>query len=171
MKFGRSQFAWLVVTGRGIVVLEDYDAARARGARIYAEIVGFGMSADAQDLVAPAPEGAARAIKAALLDGRLNAADVTYVNAHGTGTQANDAAETRALHLAFKDHAHRLAISSTKSMLGHALGASGGIELVATLWRCIIRSPRPPRTTRSRIPPATSTTCRTRRAGSTWRWR
>jgi nodulation protein E len=119
--------------GAAMLVIEALDQAKARGAQILAEIVGFGMSADSRDLTAPDPEGMARAIRAALADGALASDSIDYVNAHGTGTAANDAAETAALHASFGGHARRLAVSSTKSMTGHALGAAGALELVATL--------------------------------------
>ena len=105
----------------------------ARGARPIAEIVGFGMSSDAHHITQPSAEGAAKAIRMALKDAGIAPEQVGYVNAHGTGTTVNDATETRALHLAFGDHANRLAISSTKSMHGHTLGAAGAIESAAAI--------------------------------------
>ena len=105
----------------------------ARGAKIYAELVGFGMSADAHHVTQPSAEGAARAVRAALEDAGLRPEQIGYVNAHGTGTAANDPTETRALRLAFGRHADRLAVSSTKSVHGHTLGAAGAVEAVATL--------------------------------------
>ncbi|MDO1528786.1 beta-ketoacyl-[acyl-carrier-protein] synthase family protein [Fulvimonas sp. R45] len=119
--------------GAGIFVLESLEHARARGADILAELAGSGMSADASDIVMPSADGAASAMRQALADAGLAPEDVDYVNAHGTGTQANDATETRAIRLAFGAHADRLAVSSTKSMHGHALGASGALELVAAI--------------------------------------
>jgi nodulation protein E len=119
--------------GAAIVVLEPLERARARGARILGEIVGFGMSADAADLTAPDLGGMTRAMEGALADGKLAPQDIQYINAHGTGTAANDVAETKALHQVFGAHAGKLAVSSTKSMIGHALGAAGALELVATL--------------------------------------
>ncbi len=119
--------------GAGIVVFENLEHAKARGAKIYAEVAGFGMSSDAGDLVMPSAEGAARAIRAALEDSGLNPEDVDYINAHGTGTPANDGTETKAIHMAFGEHAKSLAISSTKSMHGHALGAAGALEIIATM--------------------------------------
>ena len=116
-----------------MMVLEPLERARARGAQILGEIVGFGMSADAADLTAPDLGGMVRAMQGALDDAKLAPADVQYVNAHGTGTAANDETETKALHHSFGAHAKTLAISSTKSMVGHALGAAGALELVATL--------------------------------------
>src|SRR5262249_59462896 len=103
------------------------------GAAILGEIVGFGMSADAGDLTAPDPDGMVRAMTAALADAGLASDAIDYVNAHGTGTTANDATETAALHKAFGAHAGRLAVSSTKSMVGHALGAAGALEAVAVV--------------------------------------
>jgi len=114
-------------------VLEPLERARARGAKILGEVVGFGMSADAADLTAPDLGGMSRAMEGALNDGKLQAQDIQYVNAHGTGTAANDVTETQALHRVFGEHAGKLAVSSTKSMVGHALGAAGALELAATL--------------------------------------
>lgn len=119
--------------GAAIVVLETLEHARRRGAEILGEVAGFGMSADAKDITAPDEDGMVRAMKAALADAKLNVDDIQYVNAHGTGTAANDETETRALKRALGPHAARLALSSTKSMIGHALGAAGALELVATL--------------------------------------
>ena len=119
--------------GAAMFVLEPLERARARGAKILGEIVGFGMSADAADLTAPDLGGMTRAMEGALSDAKLTAQDIQYVNAHGTGTAANDLAETQALHQVFGAHARKLAISSTKSMIGHALGAAGALELAATM--------------------------------------
>ena len=119
--------------GAGIIVLEDIDHARARGAEILAEFAGAGMSADAGDIVMPSDVGGARAITAALQDAQLNVSDVDYINAHGTATAANDPTETRAIHRALGEHAKAVAISSTKSMHGHALGAAGALEIVAAI--------------------------------------
>ncbi|TQV64730.1 MAG: beta-ketoacyl-ACP synthase II [Halothiobacillaceae bacterium] len=118
--------------GAGMVVLENYERARARGAKIYAELVGFGMSSDAYHMTLPAEggDGAKRCMQAALRDARMNPEDVQYINAHGTSTPAGDRAETDAAKAAFGDHAWRLAMSSTKSMTGHLLGAAGGVEAV-----------------------------------------
>jgi nodulation protein E len=116
-----------------MMVLEPLERAQARGAQILGEIVGFGMSADAADLTAPDQGGMVRAMRDALTDAQLAPADIQYINAHGTGTAANDETETKALHEAFGPHASRLAISSTKSMVGHALGAAGALEMVATV--------------------------------------
>src|SRR5262249_12306030 len=119
--------------GAGGVVLESLEHAQARDARILGEIIGFGMSSDAGDLTSPDEGGMVRAMEDALADARLAPSDVQYVNAHGTGTAANDEVETSALKRAFGQHAQKLVISSNKSMLGHALGAAGALELVATL--------------------------------------
>ena len=119
--------------GAGIFVLESMEHAQARGATILAELAGSGMTADATDIVMPSADGAAAAMRQALDDAGLAPQDVDYINAHGTGTQANDVTESRAIRLAFGAHAERLAVSSTKSMHGHALGASGALELVAVI--------------------------------------
>jgi nodulation protein E len=119
--------------GAAVMVIESLDHAKARGANILGEIAGFGMSADSHDLLSPDAGGMQRAIDGALKDASLAASDIQYVNAHGTGTAANDATETRALKATFGAHATKLAISSNKSMIGHALGAAGALELVATL--------------------------------------
>ena len=119
--------------GAGIFVLEEYEHARRRGATILAEFAGAGMSADAGDIVLPSEAGAAKALSAALADAGMNVGDVDYINAHGTGTPANDPTESRAIRRVFGAHADQLAVSSTKSMHGHALGAAGAIELVAVI--------------------------------------
>ncbi|WP_272913784.1 beta-ketoacyl-[acyl-carrier-protein] synthase family protein [Frateuria defendens] len=119
--------------GAGVFVLESMEHARSRGAVILGELAGAGMSADAGDIVAPSADGAAAAMAQALADAGLSPQDIDYVNAHGTGTPANDPTETRAIHQVFGAQAGRLAVSSTKSMHGHALGASGALELVAVL--------------------------------------
>ncbi len=119
--------------GAAALVLEPLSRARARGAEILGEIVGFGMSADAADITSPDVGGMSRAIEGALADAKLAPPDVQYINAHGTGTAANDETETKALHQVFGAHATKLAVSSTKSMVGHALGAAGALEAVATV--------------------------------------
>ena len=131
--FSRDRKGMVLGEGAASFVLETLDSARARGAEILAEIVGFGMSADAKDITAPDAGGMARAITGALRDARLDPCDVDHVNAHGTGTLANDRTETQAIKASFGDHAAKLAISSTKSMVGHPLGSAGALELVAAL--------------------------------------
>mgnify|MGYP001547040366 CR=1 FL=1 len=131
--FSRDRKGLILGEGAAMFVLEPLASARARGAKILGEIVGFGMSADAADLTAPDLGGMTRAMEGALSDAKLAPQDIQYVNAHGTGTAANDLAETRALHQVFGEHARKLAISSTKSMIGHALGAAGALELAATM--------------------------------------
>jgi 3-oxoacyl-(acyl-carrier-protein) synthase len=118
-----------------VVILEALEHALRRDARIYAEIIGYGMTADAHHMTAPDPDGdgAARAMQSALDDAGLAASDVGYINAHGTSTQYNDRFETLAIKRVFGDHARRVAVSSTKSMTGHLLGAAGGIEAIATV--------------------------------------
>jgi 3-oxoacyl-[acyl-carrier-protein] synthase II len=120
--------------GAGVVILEEYEHAKGRGARIYAELVGYGMSADAHHITAPHEDGlgASKAMEFALKDAKLAAGDVDYINAHGTSTPLGDLAETKAIKKTFGDYAKTVAVSSTKSQLGHLLGASGGVEAVIT---------------------------------------
>ncbi len=119
--------------GAAIFVFEEYEHARARGAEILAEVVGFAMTSDAADIVMPSRQGASRAIAGALRDGRINRDEVGYINAHGTGTAANDKTECAAVADAFGHHADRLMISSTKSMHGHLIGGTGAVELLACI--------------------------------------
>ena len=119
--------------GAATFVFEDYDHARARGAGILAEVTGFAMTSDAADIVMPSAQGAERAIIGALADARMNPEDVGYINAHGTGTAANDKTECAAVSKAFGPHADRLMISSTKSMHGHLIGGTGAVELLACI--------------------------------------
>lgn len=130
--FSKDRHGMILGEGAAMLVLEPLEAARARGARIHAEIVGFGMSADAGHITQPSAEGAARAMRSALRDASLAPEQIAYINAHGTATAANDPTETAAIRAVFGAHADRLAISSTKSMHGHALGASAALECVAT---------------------------------------
>jgi nodulation protein E len=131
--FSKDRKGMLIGEGAAVVALEALDHARARDADILAEIVGFGMSADSKDLTAPDVDGMARAITAALADGGLAPDAIDYVNAHGTGTTANDRAETLALHRSFGAHARQFTVSSTKSTVGHTLGAAGALEFVAAI--------------------------------------
>jgi 3-oxoacyl-[acyl-carrier-protein] synthase II len=133
--FDRLRDGFVVAEGSGILVLEALDHARARGARILAEVIGYGASADAFHITAPAPggEGAMRCMQQAIADAGVTPTDVDYINAHGTATQYNDASESEAIHKVFGAHAGKLAVSSTKSMIGHTLGAAGGIESVYTV--------------------------------------
>lgn len=131
--FSIDRMGMIIGEGAAMLVLEPLERAQARGAEILGEVVGFGMSADAADLTAPDLGGMVRAMKDALADAGLDPQAIQYVNAHGTGTAANDETETRALHDVFGEHAGKLAVSSTKSMVGHALGAAGALELVATV--------------------------------------
>lgn len=131
--FCRQRHGLVLGEGAGMFVIESLAHAKARGATILAHIAGVGMSADAGDIVAPSDAGAARAMRAALVDARMDPVEVDYINAHGTGTLANDTTETRAIHLALGSDAMHPAVSSTKSMHGHALGASGALELIAVI--------------------------------------
>jgi nodulation protein E len=131
--FSKDRMGLVLGEGAAMMVLEPLHRAQARGAKILGEIAGFGMSADAADLTAPDLGGMVRAMQAALTDAHLEPDQIQYVNAHGTGTATNDETETKALHKAFGPHAKTLAVSSTKSMVGHALGAAGALELVATV--------------------------------------
>jgi 3-oxoacyl-[acyl-carrier-protein] synthase II len=130
--FDKDRDGFVMGEGGGILVLESYEHAKARGAKIYAEVAGYGGTGDAYHLTAPQPdgEGAARAIRLALADGGLTPADVDYVNAHGTSTAINDPTESKAIRAAFGAEADRLMVSSTKSMTGHCIGGAGGIEAI-----------------------------------------
>lgn len=131
--FSKDRRGMILGEGSAMLVLEPLDAALARGARVHAEIIGFGMSADACHITQPSADGAARAIRAALRDAKLAPEQIGYINAHGTGTAANDPTEASAIRAVFGPHTGRLPVSSTKSMHGHALGAAAALEAVATV--------------------------------------
>lgn len=130
--FDRDRSGFVMGEGAGIVILEELEHARRRGAEIYAEVLGYGCSSDAYHITSPAEDGsgAARAMRNALADGGVEPGELTYINAHGTSTHHNDLFETRAIKLAFGEHAARLRINSTKSMIGHLLGAAGAVEFI-----------------------------------------
>jgi 3-oxoacyl-[acyl-carrier-protein] synthase II len=131
--FDLNRDGFVLSEGSGIVVFEELEHALKRGAKIYAEVMGYGMSGDGYHITAPDPEGAGacKAMQLALAEARLNPEQVDYINAHGTATPAGDASETKAIKSVFGQSAYKVAVSSTKSQLGHLLGASGGVEMVA----------------------------------------
>ncbi len=133
--FEKNRDGFVIAEGSGIVILEEYEAARKRGAKIYGEVAGYGLTGDAYHMTAPSPggEGAGRCMKMALDTAGVNPGEVNYINAHGTSTPFNDLYETLAIKSVFGDHAYKLMVSSTKSMTGHLLGAAGGVEAVFTL--------------------------------------
>lgn len=135
LPFDRDRSGFVMGEGAGIVVLEELERARKRGARIYGEVLGYGCSSDAYHITSPTEDGAgaARAMRSALEDGGVRPEELTCINAHGTGTHHNDLFETRAIKLAFGDHAGRLRVNSTKSMVGHLLGAAGAVEFIASV--------------------------------------
>ena len=145
--FDRDRDGFVIGEGAGVVVLEELERAKQRGARIYAEIVGYAANSDAHHIAAPAPDhrGAQACFRTALKDARLDASAIGYINAHGTSTELNDKNETTAVKAVFGDHARKLAISSTKSMTGHTLGAAGGIEAAITAL-ALTRGVLPPTT-------------------------
>jgi 3-oxoacyl-[acyl-carrier-protein] synthase II len=144
--FDRDRDGFVLGDGSAIVVLESLEHARRRGATILGEVLGYGLSADANHITSPAPEGegAQRAMKAALADAGLQATDVGYINAHGTSTPQGDIAETQAVKKVFGDHARRLIFASTKSMTGHLLGAAGALEFAVSLY--VVRTGKVPPT-------------------------
>lgn len=143
--FDRDRDGFVMGEGSGILFLEELEHAKARGAKIYGEIVGYGMTCDAYHMTSPVPEGqgAAKAMELSLADANLTAANIDYINAHGTSTPANDSTETKAIKKALGERAKQIVISSTKSMTGHLLGGSGGIEAVATVM-AIAKNQVPP---------------------------
>ena len=137
--FDKDRDGFVLADGAGIFVIEEAEHARKRGAKIYAELLGYGATADAYNITAPCPDGsgAAMSMQHALKDAKLNPSDVQYINAHGTSTPLGDEAETKAIKQVFGEHAKKLAVSSTKSMVGHLLGSSGGVELIACVMSIV----------------------------------
>ena len=131
--YDKNRDGFVIAGGAGVLVLEEYEHAKARGARIYAELAGFGMSADAGHMTAPNMDGPRRAMLSALRNAALNPDDIDYLNAHGTSTPLGDINETNAIKAALGEHAKRIVVSSTKSMTGHLLGGAGGLESVFTV--------------------------------------
>jgi nodulation protein E len=130
--FSADREGFVLGEGAAMLLLEELEHAKKRGAKIFAEISGFGLSSDAGHITQPSVDGPARAVRMALEEAQVAPEEVDYINAHGTGTRVNDATETQVIKIVFGEHARKLAISSTKSMHGHALGATGAIELAAT---------------------------------------
>ncbi len=130
--FDKNRDGMVMADGAGILILEELEHAQARGATIYAEIIGFGASCDAHHVTAPHSEGQARAINASLDDARVAVSDIQYINAHGTGTQLNDITETETIKMVFGKHAYQIPITAQKAMTGHAIGAAGVMEIIAT---------------------------------------
>ena len=143
--FDAERDGFIMSEGAGVVVLEELEHARSRGARIFCELAGYGLTGDAHHMTAPAPggEGAARCMKRALASAGVNPGEVDYINAHGTSTKLNDKFETAAIKTVFGDHARKLPVSSTKSMVGHLLGAAGGVELITSVL-AILKGVIPP---------------------------
>lgn len=132
--FDENRDGFVMGEGAGVLVLEEYEHAKARGAKMYAEVVGYGMSSDAYHITAPSPEaeGGSKAMSEAIRDAKIKPDEVQYINAHGTSTPLNDMLETKAIRNVFGEHADQLAVNSSKSMIGHLLGAAGGVEAVVT---------------------------------------